>query len=199
MAYDPRDFYYKKAKQEQYVARSVYKLQEIEQKANVFRRGQSVLDLGAAPGSWAQWISEKIGPKGTILGIDLKQIDLQLPNAHFEVGDIFETDFRALAEAHGIPVPFDAVVSDMAPATTGVRETDHARSAGLCEMALHVAIERELLRMGGFFIAKMFEGRDAQAFRHTLQQHFKSVKIVRPHATRKTSTEIFFIGIGRKA
>lgn len=194
MPYQKPDHYARKAKKEHYKARSVYKLQELDEKHGLFKAGQQVLDLGASPGSWSQYVSQRIGSKGRLLGIDLTAIDMQLPNALFVQEDIFEADFTSLFEQAGISPPLDAVISDMAPKTTGVKVTDQARSMGLCEMALHVA--QQHLRPGGFFICKLFDGPDFQAFRAELQQAFSKVAIHRPKSTRKESKELFFVALG---
>ena len=193
MAYNPDDPYARKARQERYLARSVYKLKEMD---GLFRKGQRILDLGAAPGSWAQYVSECIGSRGALLVIDLKPVRLDLPNAVFVAADLYEAAWPSVAEAAGVPPPFDGVISDMAPATSGVRNTDQARSAALCEFALYLAANREALRPGGFFVAKMFEGPDTAAFRALLEQGFSKTRLIRPKSTRKTSTEVFFVGQG---
>lgn len=193
MPYRPNDPYAQKAKREHYPARSVYKLQEIDQKWALFRAGQSVLDLGCAPGSWSLYAAERVGPKGRVLGIDLTEVAVKAPNAVFYQGDIYTTDFHALATAHEIPLPFDLVISDMAPKTTGSKGTDQARSAALCEMALAVA--QQHLRPGGAFVCKLFDGPDTQPFRAELQHAFEKVAIFRPKAVRKNSKEIFFAAV----
>lgn len=197
MAYSPNDHYARKAKQENYVARSVYKLQELHQKFDLFRPGMQVLDLGCSPGSWSQWASEQIGPKGRILGIDLTKMFISVPGAHFVKADIYTADFPALCAEAGMEPRFHIVMSDMAPATTGSKAADKARSAALCEMALHVALNG-LLRPGGAFVCKMLEGPDTPAFRTTLRQHFAKVGNLRPKSTRSSSTEVFFCAQGFK-
>ena len=172
MAYKPNDHYAKKAKKEQYVARSVYKLMEIDKKYRILKPGYQVLDLGASPGSWSQYASERIGEKGKLLGVDLKKVFLSLPNAVFMKGEIMTLDFGPALELHGFTEPFDVIISDMAPDTTSSRFTDQMRSLELCEMALETA--HRLLKHGGDFVCKIFDSGDAMGLRDALKKHFKS-------------------------
>ena len=196
MAYNPKDYYFKKAKEQKYAARSVFKLEEIQNRFRIFRQGDQVLDLGAAPGSWSQYASKVIGPKGKILGIDLSPIHITLPNALFLQGDIHEIDLLAEATLAEIKIPFDVVMSDMAPKTTGIRITDQARSSELCEFAFHVS--QQTLKPGGHFICKLFHSEDFVPFRELLKKNFQTVEVLRPKSTRKESKEIFFIAKGFK-
>jgi 23S rRNA (uridine2552-2'-O)-methyltransferase len=193
MAYNPKDYYFQKAKSENYAARSVFKLQEIDARFRLLKPGNKVLDLGAAPGSWAQYSSQKVGTQGRVLGIDLQQIRLTLPNAVFVTADLRQLDLEQVMAANGISPPFDLVLSDMAPKTTGIRITDQARSFELCELALATA--ERFLKSGGSFVCKLFHSEDFEAFRKLLQKRFKKVEILRPKSTRKESKEIFFIGL----
>jgi 23S rRNA (uridine2552-2'-O)-methyltransferase len=151
-----------------------------------------LLDLGAAPGSWAQYASQRLGSRGRLLGIDLKPVKQELPNAQFVQADLREAALGSwLAEA-GLRDPVDGVLSDMAPSTSGHQRTDHLQSAGLCEMALAVAHQH--LRPGGFLIAKMLEGGEAPAFFHQIKAEFGRAKQMRLQSTRKGSKEVFFVG-----
>lgn len=194
MAYNPHDYFFKKAKKENYAARSVFKLEEIDQRFRLLKGGQSVLDLGAAPGSWSQYASKKVGHGGRVLGIDLQAISLTLPNAIFVQGDMREKDIAALAREYEIRLPFDVVLSDMAPKTTGIRITDQARSLELCELALETA--KKFLKPGGSFVAKLFHSEDFETYRSSLKACFNRVEVLRPKGTRKESKEIFLIGFG---
>ena len=194
MTYKPNDHYAKKAKKEQYVARSVYKLMEIDEKYRVIKTGSQVLDLGASPGSWSQYASQKIGDKGKLLGIDLKKVFLSLPNAVFIKGDINVLDFGPVLEQHGFSEPFDIIISDMAPDTTSSRFTDQMKSLELCEMALQTA--HRLLKPGGNFVCKIFDSGDAMGFRDELKRNFKSVQLLRPKSVQNSSKEFFMIGMG---
>src|SRR3954465_9701370 len=127
MTYNLKDYYFQKAKSENYAARSIFKLQEIDERFKILKTGYKVLDLGAAPGSWSQYASKKIGPQGRILGIDLTTIQVRLDNAVFIQADINDVNIESLMADHGIVPPFDLVLSDMAPKTTGIKMTDQAR------------------------------------------------------------------------
>ncbi len=193
MAYNPKDYFFKKAKAENFVARSVFKLQEFDERFRVFRPGQKILDLGAAPGSWSQYASGKVGPEGRVLGIDLARIALTIPNAVFVQADMRELDLdKTMAEA-GIAPPFDVVLSDMAPKTTGVRVTDQTRSLELSELALATA--ERFLRPKGTFICKLFHSEEFEEYRDLLRTRFERVEVVRPKSTRKESKEIFFVAL----
>ena len=146
---NPRqDFYFKKAKEENYPARSVYKLKEIDEKYKIVEKGDIVLDIGCAPGSWSLYLSKKVGPKGKIVGIDLKKIDIAPPaNVQFIEGDI--RDYSKKLEQ-----VFSLVVSDAAPQTTGVHTLDVAKSLSLAESALNIAENN--LKQGGSFVCKIF-------------------------------------------
>lgn len=194
MTYKPNDHYAKKAKKEQYVARSVYKLMEIDQKYRVLKPGNQVLDLGASPGSWSQYASQKIGDNGKLLGVDLKKVFLSLPNAVFIKGDINVLDFGPVLEQHGFSEPFDVIISDMAPDTTSSRFTDQMKSLELCEMALQTA--HRMLKPGGNFVCKIFDSGDAMGFRDELKKNFKSVQLLRPKSVQNSSKEFFMIGMG---
>ena len=193
MAYHPKDYFFKKAKAENYAARSVFKLQEMDERFRIFKPGYRVLDLGAAPGSWSQYASQKIGADGRILGVDLQPIQLTLPNAIFIAADLRDLELAATMTEQGIAPPFDVVMSDMAPKTTGVRITDQSRSLELCEIALTSA--ERFLRPRGSFICKMFHGEDFESFRDRLRKRFGKVEALRPKSTRTESKEIFFICI----
>lgn len=197
MAYNPRDHYFKKAKKENFAARSVFKLEEIDQKLKLFKPGQAVLDLGAAPGSWSQYASAKIGAKGKLLGLDLTAVKLSLPNATFLTADLRDLNLEDVFRDHGFEASFDIVMSDMAPKTTGIKFTDQARSIELCELALDVA--RRFLKPRGHFVCKLFHSDEFTQFRDQMKSVFEKVDIVKPKATRQISKEIFLAGLGKKA
>jgi len=187
------DHYTRQARKERYPARSVYKLQELQQRFNVVRRGDAVLDLGCAPGSWTMQAAELTGPSGRVIGIDLTPVTVALPaQAEARVQDVY-----ALVEN---PVDyfgrsFDVVLSDMAPSTTGSRGVDAARSFALCEAALAIALR--VLRPGGVFVCKIFQGEDFKAFTEAVKAGFTELKIFKPQSCRKASKEIYLIGRGR--
>jgi 23S rRNA (uridine2552-2'-O)-methyltransferase len=193
MAYNPKDFYFKKAKEKNFAARSVFKLEEIDTRFKLFKPGYKVLDLGCAPGSWTQYACTKIGKAGLCIGIDLQRVALVIPNARFEQGDAFdEATISRFAGENGIE-KFDVVMSDMAPKTTGIRVQDQQRSFELCKRALDVAMAR--LRNGGYFIVKFFQSEEFDGYLQTLKPLFQKVEILRPKSTRKASYEIYLIGL----
>jgi 23S rRNA (uridine2552-2'-O)-methyltransferase len=196
MAYNRKDHFFEKAKKENFAARSIYKLDEIDQRFRLIKSGDSVLDLGCAPGSWSQYCAKKVGEKGRVLGVDLQSVKLTLPNALFLQADIHDVNWDEVFEKYGIEKQFDSVISDMAPRTTGVKFVDQARSLELCEFALSIAMER--LKVGGHFICKLFHGEAFEQLRDQLRKSFEKVEILRPESTRKESKEIFLIGIRKK-
>ncbi len=197
MTYNPKDKYFKKAKQEGFAARSVYKLQEIDQKFKVLKPGQTVLDLGAAPGSWSQFTSSIIGPRGRILGVDLSPVTVSLENATFIQADLRDLKLEDVFREHGFTEPFDLVISDMAPNTTGIKSVDQARSMELCELALQVA--ERFLRPGGTFVCKFFQSGEFGQLRNQIKKSFERVEALKPDSTRSISKEIFLVGLHKKA
>ncbi len=196
MAYNPKDYFYKQAKKENYVARSVFKIQEIDERLRLFKPGYKVLDLGAAPGSWSQYAAKKVGANGRVLGIDIQPIKITLPNAVFITGDMKEVDLEQILKEYEFSPPFDVVLSDMAPKTIGVRLTDQMRSLELCELALSTA--EKYLKPKGSFVAKLFHSDEFEGFRDQLRERFGKVDVIRPKSTRKESKEIFFIATAYK-
>lgn len=194
MSYIPQDHYFKKAKAGNYAARSVFKLKEIDERFGILQVGDIVLDLGAAPGSWSQYASEKIGPKGRILGIDLQPVKIMLPNADFISGDLRELNIGKMMQKYGFMTTFDVVLSDVAPKTSGVRVTDQTRSKELSELALYIA--ERFLRNRGKFVCKIFAGEDLELFRRDLRARFQRVEEFRPKSTRKESKEVFLVALG---
>lgn len=202
--YDRHDAFYRKAKQEGFLARSVYKLEELDRDFALIRPGDWVLDLGAAPGSWLQYAERKVRERGgRLVGIDLLPVKVSFgPHVKVIQGDIYETPVEQLlpegpAVAKRDPErPFDVVMSDMAPNTTGVRAVDQARSMALAEHALEVA--GRLLRPGGRFVVKVFEGGDFKDYLARAQELFTEVKVRRPKGTRAGSIETYVVALGRR-
>lgn len=189
-----RDHYFLKAKQENYPARSVYKLKEMDKKFHLFKPGQKILDLGAAPGSWTLYASERAGPLGRVVGLDLQETDTAFPaNVTFFQGDAFEPapDLKALLDELR---PFDLVISDMAPKTTGHKFTDQARSHNLAVEAL--AFAKAYLIKGGHFVVKIFLGPDVKGLTDAMRPLFESVKTFKPQSSRAESFEQFILGLG---
>ena len=195
-SYKPKDHYFRKAKEEGYRARSAFKLEEIARRFSLLKSGAKVLDLGAAPGGFLQVLSEAVGPKGAVLGLDLVAVrPLGKANVTTAVLDVLAPDFDARLDALRAG-PFDVVVSDMAPKTTGIRSTDEARSLRLAEKALELACARG--KPGSAFITKLFMGGDFEQFRARLRELFAQVKVVRPEATRGASVEVYLVGVGKR-
>jgi 23S rRNA (uridine2552-2'-O)-methyltransferase len=189
VSYDRKDNYYRKAKKEGFAARSIYKLEELDKEFRLFSPSARVLDLGCAPGSWLQYVDAKL-KSGTALGIDLLPVKAGF-SGKIEVmqGDAFTTP----VEEKG---PFDLVLSDMAPNTTGIRAVDTARSLALCERALEVA--SRALKPGGNFCVKILEGGDMKQFVDSVKAMFETAKIKRPKSTRSSSTETYVLGLRKK-
>jgi 23S rRNA (uridine2552-2'-O)-methyltransferase len=196
MTYNPRDHYFKKAKEQNFAARSVFKLEEIDQKFKILKPKQMVLDLGASPGSWSQYCSQKIGADGRILGVDLKVVTAQLKNAVFIQADLRSLDLEKTFIDEGFHPPFDLVLSDMAPNTTGIRMTDQARSFDLCDLALNIS--RQFLKKNGHFVCKLFHSDEFTTLRNQIQNEFQQFHAVKPDSTRKISKEIFLVGLKKK-
>lgn len=191
-----RDHYFLKAKKENYPARSVYKLKELDKKFKLFRPGMKVLDLGAAPGSWSMGAAEKVGPQGRVLACDIQTTESTFPpNVLFMQEDVFDRS-PAFEEALNSMGPFHVVISDMAPRTTGTRFTDQARSLDLAVEALAVATQ--WLMPGGSFVVKIFMGPDLQEMLTPMRKAFTSVKSFKPQSSRTESKETFFVGLGFK-
>ncbi len=190
--YKKPDHWARKAKNRGFGARSVFKLEEIDDKAELTRPGQKVLDLGAAPGSWMQYVSGRVGPKGLVVGVDLKPLGRTARgNERFMEADVFELDPAALAESG----PFDLVLSDMMPNTIGHKASDHYRSVAIAERAL--AFADALLRPGGDFLVKVFQGADFEAYRAGLRARFKTVKVKKPRSSRPNSREVYLLALGK--
>jgi 23S rRNA (uridine2552-2'-O)-methyltransferase len=196
MTYNPKDHFYKKAKEQNFAARSVFKLEEIDEKLKIIHPNNNILDLGAAPGSWSQYCSKKIGSKGRILGVDLSAVNVKLPNAQFIRADLRDLQLVTLFKEHGFDGPFDVVLSDMAPKTTGIRITDQARSFELCELALNVA--RQFLKKDGHFVCKLFHSDDFTVLKNQIKNEFLKFEAIKPDSTRKISKEIFLVGVRKK-
>lgn len=189
-----RDHYFLKAKRENYPARSVYKLKELDAKFRLLKPGMKVLDLGAAPGSWSLGVAEKVGSKGLVLACDIQSTETAFPpQVLFMQEDVFQRSaaFEAKLAELG---PFDLVISDMAPRTTGTRFTDQARSLELTLEALAVACLH--LKQGGNFVVKIFMGPDIQDLLTPMRKAFSSVKSFKPKSSRAESKETFFTGLG---
>lgn len=190
------DQYFKKAKDEGYLARSAYKLAEIADRHRLIARGDRVLDLGCAPGAWLQVASQRTGADGVVVGVDLKEVrDRIAPNVRAIVGDVYEIPPEHLLELAG--GRFDVVLSDMAPDTTGAGDTDHHRSVRLCRRVLDLL--PLVLRRGGHCAMKVFEGGTYPALLRDTQLAFATAKGFKPKASRDVSREIYIVATGYRA
>jgi len=182
------------AKAQGYPARSVFKLEEIDRRVKLFSPGQRVLDLGAAPGSWSLYAAERIGPRGAVLAIDRQPILQAFPaTVRVVQGDALTLETRALSEH----APYDVVLSDMAPNTSGSKVADQGQSFELFSRAVDVA--RELGRPGSHFVGKLFMSGDFEAARAALQKSYAKCTVIRPEGTRSRSTEVFLVGLAKRA
>ena len=189
------DAVYRRAKQEGFAGRAVYKLQELDKKFSLLRPGRRVLDLGCWPGSWMQYAAERVGEEGLVIGLDLAEIELALPSwCEAFVADVYEDDPEQLVERYG---HFDTVISDMAPKTMGDATTDRLRSEALFERALEIA--SVVLRPGGHFAGKVFQGGGFPQLIAQMRQTFSQSKPFHTKATRAGSAEHYLVGQGRRA
>ena len=180
------DAFQRKARREGYRARSTYKLKDIQKRSKIFKTGDKVLDLGAAPGGWSQVALEFIGEEGKLVGVDLQHI-LPLNGALFLQGDLREKEIRD--KLHELMPKADVVISDMSPNLSGNYSVDQARSVELSSLALEIAAER----MASAFVVKVFEGADFQEYRKAVIDEFGSVRTLSPEASRKQSSEVYLI------
>jgi 23S rRNA (uridine2552-2'-O)-methyltransferase len=185
-----KDLYVKKAQQSHYRTRAVYKLIEIDQKAQLISQGQTVVDLGAAPGSWSQYVSEQVGAQGKVIAIDILPIK-PIDNVLFLKGDFTEQTVydQCLKLLQGRNV--DLVISDMAPNLSGIKSRDQARSMMLAELTSEFACK--VLKPGGSMLTKVFQGEGVDIFRKDLKQHFQKIVTRKPAASRGHSREFYVL------
>ncbi len=190
--YKEPDYWSKKAFAENYPARSVYKLEEMNKKFNLFSKSDKVLDLGAAPGSWTVFVLRYLNEQGRITSVDLKPLDDAVYDERlsFFQGDMYDSKILKAVKDLG---PYDAVICDAAPATTGNKTVDTARSSGLVELALYYA--QEQLKQGGNFVVKIFQGGDQQIHLQEMRKFFKKAKAFKPEACRSSSFETYLLGL----
>jgi 23S rRNA (uridine2552-2'-O)-methyltransferase len=188
------DYYRSRARAEGYVARAVYKLKEVDEKYHLLKQGQRVLDLGCSPGSWLQYIASRVGAGGLVLGVDVTPLAIEVvPPLHFVLGEAASIDLEAI---RAISPVFDVVLSDLAPKTTGQRQVDQQRSLELAHLAWDWA--RQLLRAGGHFLVKVFEGPDTAALAEVLKENFSLWRRIKPAGSRPASREIYFLGLNKR-
>ena len=185
------DRFHQKAKKEGFLARAVYKLQEIDEKHHIFDGGHRVLDLGCAPGSWLQYASQTIGERAVLVGLDRGPLQRPPRGARIVVGDVMTIDVKELL---GELPAFDVVLSDMAPDTSGIRNLDQARSEALFERALDIATA--VLAPGGNFVGKLFQGPDFKKLLEQVRGKFATAKTAKPESSRQISIEQYVVGKG---
>ena len=202
------DPYVKLAQKEGYRARAAYKLKEIDEALGLIKPGQLVVDLGAAPGAWSQYLRRRFAPKeagaggaaagelnGAIIALDLLELE-PIEGVHFIRGDFHEEDVLAQLRAALAGRPVDVVVSDMAPNLSGIASSDSARVALLVELAVEFA--QAHLKPGGALVCKVFHGSGYSQLVELFKRHFRVVKPIKPKASRDKSSETFLVGIGLK-
>ena len=189
------DVWVKKSQEDGYRSRASYKLVELDKKDKLFRPGQLVVDLGAAPGGWSQVAVERVGDKGVVIASDILPMD-PIAGVDFVQGDFTEDEvFERLLELLG-DRQADVVISDMAPNMSGMAAVDIPRAMGLVELALDMA--RQVLRPGGVFVAKVFQGEGFDALLADMRGSFKTVVSRKPDSSRARSREIYLVGKGFK-
>lgn len=194
-SYNKPDYWSQKAFREGYPARSVYKLEEIDNKFGMLKKGYTVLDLGAAPGSWTTWLLRNLDGSGKVVSCDLNPLSKSVKgdNLVFFQGDLLSEEIRNQITAQG---PYDLVVCDAAPLTTGNRTIDTLRSKALVEMAIWYA--DAMLKQGGNFCVKIFQNGDQQKLLMKMREIFTQAKGFKPEACRQVSFETYLIGLGKK-
>lgn len=190
------DEYVKQAQALGYRSRAVFKLKELDERDKLLKPGRVVVDLGAAPGGWSQLAAERIGKKGAIIALDLLPVE-ELPGVTFIQGDFREEavlhQLRDILDGRAV----DLVLSDMAPNMSGNRGVDQARGMHLAELALETV--REILKPGGDFVTKLFQGPDVDEYVRSVRGLFTKVSVRKPKASRDRSPEVYLVGLGRKA
>ena len=188
-----REYYYKKAKKEKFRSRASYKLLQAAKKYNFIKPGYVVVDLGAAPGGWAQAAIQLVEDSGFVLAVDMKPMkSFDAPNARTIICDI--SDPKTIQDIQQfLPRPADAVISDVSPNVSGIWELDHARQIDLATHSLRTATA--ILRPGGNFFVKAFQGGTLNTFVKEVKQNFGFVKMVKPKASRTKSAEMYILGM----
>lgn len=187
------DEFVKRARKEGFRSRAIYKLKEIDEHDRLLRPGMTIVDLGAAPGAWAQYVRRRLGTTGRVIALDILAMD-ELAGVEVLQGDFTEeVTLQALLDAlQGQPV--DLVISDMAPNMSGVDISDHARVMHLAELALEFA--ERVLKPGGGFLVKIFQGRGFNEYYKSLQVRFSRVATRKPKASRARSAELYLLATG---
>ena len=191
-----QDYYFKKAQKENYPARSVYKLEEVQKKYRILKTGDAVLDLGCQPGSWTMYAAKIVGHGGLVVGID-QQAGQKINIAKAAEIVCFHEDIMAediVENIKKIRKKFRVILSDIAPRTSGNKWVDQQQSLNLARRVIELA--EKLLERGGNLYVKVFEGEDFKEFADSVRKSFKTVKIVKPKSSRSESREVFVLGMG---
>jgi 23S rRNA (uridine2552-2'-O)-methyltransferase len=196
LKYEPKDPGYQEAKNRGFVARSALKLEELDTKHRFYKKGMKILDLGCAPGSWLQYASEKVGAQGRLVGFDLDKVRVDLKNTETFVEDLFEV--KISDERINSLLPFDLIQSDAMVKTSGIADSDCSRSVALVEHGLNLAKEGAL-KLGGTFIAKVFEGPGFTPFYVEFKKYFEKASVNKPDSIRQGSREVYLVGQGFRA
>jgi 23S rRNA (uridine2552-2'-O)-methyltransferase len=193
--YEKPDIWSIKAKKEGYPARSVYKLEELDKKFRILKPGSRVLDIGAAPGSWSLWVLKRLAGKGFLGAVDLQSLGVSPgdENFFFIKGDLYDAAIKAALAERG---PYDVVLSDAAPSTSGNRGLDTDRSEAIVEAVLDYA--DELLCPGGTVVAKLFMGGGQRELLDRMKKSYSTARAFKPEACRSVSFETYLIGQGKK-
>ena len=190
------DHYARRARQEKYPARSIYKLEEIARKVRLFRHGHCVLDLGAAPGSWTMYIADRVSRSGRVVAVDRAPLTIAIPHQvavlQADALSVSPEELLRAAERNG----FDVAVSDMAPRTGGHRFVGRSRSYALFSRALEIS--SAVVKAGGHFVGKIFQGPDFETARQEVLERYEKARIIRPKSVRSESYEIYLLGLGRR-
>jgi len=190
-----KDYFYRKAKEERFRSRAAYKLIEVVERFDLIKVGDVVVDLGAAPGGWMQTALKVVGEKGYVLGVDVKEIEpLEAENTRFVICDINDPQIVETIRDF-LPRAADVVISDVSPNISGVWEVDHARQIDLARRSLLIA--DSVLKLGGNFFVKVFQGDLLEDFVSEMRQRFQFVRLIKPEASRRKSSELFVLGMGK--
>jgi 23S rRNA (uridine2552-2'-O)-methyltransferase len=191
-----REYYYRKAKAEKFRSRASYKLLQAVTKYQFIKPGYVVVDLGAAPGGWTQAARQLVEDFGFVLAVDLKLIaPVDSPNVLTIIGDVSDPK-TTKSILQFLPRSADVVISDVSPNISGVWDLDHARQIDLASQSLQIA--SQILRPGGNFFVKVFQGSTTNRFVYEARNHFDFVKLVKPKASRLKSAELYLLGMGFK-
>ncbi len=188
-----RDHYRRLAKKEGYRSRAAYKLIEIDEKFGVLKKGYVVIDFGAAPGGWLQVASKRVGPSGLVIGVDLKEIKPLSENVKLLKSDVMDEGISSLLLSM-MPRKADLILSDLSPKISGIWSVDHLRQIELCERVLELS--QTLLRKNGSMVMKLFEGEQVRDFVGRVRRAFRTVRLFKPKASRKESSEIYLVSLG---